>query len=328
MPTIPDKLNFRPSESTLNYWLKTRKGSTNLLSDRQSRGLLSTVGYDFDSLMFVIALICEIVGIIVLVDSGRSLGEALFAQLAIIGAVALFLLDLFLAFMYHRKEGKRNYHLKKLEIIHLESSELDANAKRRRKEEDVRKNRPNIFWAILIVLIAIVKLVTVVFLGTFTHVAFYVFFVFMFGIIAYIHIKHTGYFLAEFFLSNSLPIPFLRGKIYKDYDKWKKGETDVTINHNEEITLGNSWTSSLDYFDRLAYDSDKLPANHPRNHYIKKKILDSDEKGNPIIQYTLHVPQNDLLYDEDLRPFLVSSRECNREILDQLINIQLSQVNV
>jgi hypothetical protein len=250
MPNIPNRFEFEPDRNALNLWLFTRKGERHYgMSD--SPGFYTTVDFGKDQFWFVLAMFLELVGVALLIANGLSLGDTTFATIAVIGAIALFAVDLFLAYKLHRKHGKKCWARNRLKVT-------DDNQEMERIKESLKKGKGiNFLIVFSMILIALLKLGGIIIMGLLDHMAINVALAIMFGIIVYVHVYHTGYFLYEMLTDRAFK------KQFKKY---------------------NSVTSSSSGSDR-PYEA----KTRRDTFYSNDKLLGFDKDGNPRNELSAHV---------------------------------------
>jgi hypothetical protein len=186
MPEIPDPHRYVPDKNALTNWLYTRK-TDRLYGMNDTTGFFSTYEYPKDLAFFQMAMGLEVAGILLFIYNGLMLGDSLFAVIAIIGAVALSAGDVLFAYRLHRNHQRKCLARFKLRIIR------DDGLRHVIQDEMKAGKFVDVLLTLGIILIAVVKMFGIVLLGTFDHVAIYVFLVLMFGFIVYVHLRHTGY---------------------------------------------------------------------------------------------------------------------------------------
>jgi len=188
--TIPDKSHFQPSAETLKKWLATRKPTIQIGGFPMS-GFFSDTGNSSDTNWFWVSVIGEIIGLITIVYGGASAGDQ-FVLLAIFGVIMFVFCDFFFAQKLHRN--------KKVQC-EFESQMLLQNDNNRSKiaalKLELGKGKfLDFLLQFGIILIALVKVLAIVFLGVFNSVILYIPFIIIFLIVAYVHINHTGHYFA------------------------------------------------------------------------------------------------------------------------------------
>ena len=288
MPAIPDRFEFEPDRDALSRWLYTRKAQ---IGSKKRPGFYSTLNYATDQFWFLIALIAEFIGVFVLIYSGFALGDNLFAAIAVVGAIALLLVDIFLAYKLHRNHGEKCFL--KNQIVLMED----------RKNEGLTLKRissgkgMDFFYSFLIILIALIKLAGIVLLGTFNHIALYIFFAFMFFIIAYVHINHTGYWIYEWSTARAFK---------RQHGNWMtKGGSDL---RNDARERRRPFSSPV--LLNVDPDSKKLFSNL---HHIK--LLGERENGEETKEYQYELCTKGILIDEDIDVFLNGQNNEQRSLI-------------
>lgn len=191
MPIIPDRSNFAPDDNALVKWLGTRKmgkpiGNTTL------PGFYSDSGFSDDSRWFWFGIVGEIVGI-GLIFAGASKKGGVFALVAILLALAFVACDLFLANKLHQFVAKRTWIKNRLFILGNSNPQQSQGL---RTKQDEGKAQDTIF-KIFIILIGLIKFVAVVALGVTRNPIVYIPIAVLYAFVCYVHISHTGYYLAH-----------------------------------------------------------------------------------------------------------------------------------
>lgn len=186
---IPDKSEFQPSDEALNKWLATRK-PTLRVGGVLMPGFFSDIGNSGDTGWFTVGLIGELAGLIVTVWGGINSGGIILV-FAIIAIVMFVFLDYVCAVKLHRNKA--------LECRLLSESLLTTENVRTsvRLDNERREGRfVDFLLGTAIIVIALFKTVGVVFLGLFNNLILYVPFAVLYLIVAYVHIRYTGYYFA------------------------------------------------------------------------------------------------------------------------------------
>jgi len=188
---------FQLSKDSLGYWLSTRKQK----SAYDQPGLFQTHDFTKDSNFVWLMLFLELTGAV-----------ALFAVGANFIIVLLFLIDLVLAYLSHRP-SKEICNLNNV-IFLLNGSETECakvyfnkenfsisgtiERLRERHQRRVKKlKRTQRIWNILLIVVAIIKIASFA-LGS-ENLIFTGLFFFLYSIVAYIHIAHTGYWYSSWY---------------------------------------------------------------------------------------------------------------------------------
>jgi hypothetical protein len=204
---IPNKDQFEPTKETLHKWLAIRKPEY-YVAGGQYPAYLNSSSNNPDSAWFFFAALGELAGLVTTIYGGFT-GGASFVALAIIGAVLFVIADFVLAFLLHK--------CKNVECIVLSRKALNENAQYRLAQDLILKKEKRFNWLykLLIVALAIFKVFAILILGVFDSPLMYFQLLAIFLIIAYIHINHTGYFLAYESTLRSL------NRDYKDFANGK-----------------------------------------------------------------------------------------------------------
>ncbi len=195
---IPDKTDFQPSAETLKKWLATRK-PTLTVGGLPVPSYFNDSGNSSDTTWIWVAVIGEFLGLGATVYGGTKSG-GLFMFLAILAIVLFIILDVVFAKWLHRNEADK---------CQLQSVRLLKDDSKKQEIADLNNKLEkgkllDYFLETLIILIALLKVVGIVVLGLFNHIGLYIPFAIIFLIVAYVHIKHTGYWLAYRSTENSI----------------------------------------------------------------------------------------------------------------------------
>jgi len=285
MPTIPNRFDFEPNKDALHLWLHTRKGEKHYgMSD--APGFFTTEGFGKDQFWFMLAIFLEIVGVSLLISNGLGLNDTVFAAIAVIGAIAMFAFDLFLAYKLHRNHGRKCYARNRAKVT-------DNSQEKNVILESLKKGRlVNILIVTGMILIAIIKLAGIVLMGQdFEHLAIIAFLVIMFGIIVYVHVYHTGYYLYEVLTARAFRKQF--SKYNEQAVSMEKGEPQFQAK-----------TRSVPYYGRedlLGFDKDKKPRQELQGNKHKITKLEGQEKEG---KQAYELETEGILIDEDISTFL------------------------
>lgn len=204
---IPNKSDFQPSGATLQKWLATRKPKINI-EGVSMPGFLADEG-NSDYSWFILAMIIEFGGLFLTIYGGAKSG-GVFMFFAILLVSLFIILDLVFANKLHRNEAKKNI-LETRKIVY----NADAATIKKLDLEIKEGSFLDFIYQTVIVLIALFKVVGIFLLGTFNILILYVIFAIIYLVVAYIHIRHTGYFFAYRNVEKALQkeyIDFANGK--------------------------------------------------------------------------------------------------------------------
>ena len=272
MPNIPEPHRYEPNKYALKLWLYTRK-EDDAYGMSTLPGFYSTRDFPRDSMFFAFAIFLEILGAALLINNGLSLGDALFARIAIMGSIGLVLLDLILAYFLHRKESERSLLKNRITI----ESNQDELAKHKVGLREGKILDYVLIFAIFF--ISLVKIAGVILLGTMDHIALYVIVIALFMFIFYIHIKKTGYFFYGWWTD----------KVFKKQLKLKTEGDDKFV----ATEWGHYFESDID----LLEGKEELVANE--NHKISL-----DNKKVKKKKYGYNIESLGILSDRDVTSFL------------------------
>ena len=195
---IPDKSDFQPSAETLKKWLSARK-PTLMVGGIAMPAFFSDTGNSSDTTWFYVAVIGEIMGLLTTVYGGARSG-GIFLILALLAIVMFIFLDFFFAVRLHRKKATEcELHSRRLL---LDDSEKDKILK---LELELNSGKiEDLFYKAGIVFIAFIKIIGIVLLGVFNNIILYLPFAIIYLIVAYVHLRHTGYYFAYVSTENAI----------------------------------------------------------------------------------------------------------------------------
>lgn len=251
--------NFNPSKDVLEKWTSTRKAKKTLGNNFSHPRIFSTVGYANDKLMFAIAFTIELITLFIAIFLSG------FNPFLIIGASALFGLDLWFAKLLHKNQNNINKFNCELELAIYESK---MNLKDSKTASDTQKlaiRAADKYESKKLLL----KLALFVFAAAKAFFAFLVLSPYgmavaigvpaFFFIAAYIHINNTGFFFSE----------SKRRSLFSN-------EESIFIAENGEGRTSDYGT--YDAVDVRIVDIDKLPEIKSELENLYKN-LSNDEKN-------------------------------------------------
>lgn len=187
MPKIPKNLRFIPSKYIQNLWLKTRKAEK-MYGGVKLPGFYNTSGFTLDTVLFLIALFLEILGMYNLMLVG---------DIAILMASGLIAVDIVAAFIAHA-----NVRNKLLSINFMIVSDNPREQNKYLQQTKGVYRYLALFGKFIIIALALFKIVSFWGLvGAFNGLTLFVIVTYI--VVAYIHIYHTGYFIYEVLTSIS-----------------------------------------------------------------------------------------------------------------------------
>ena len=275
MPNIPDRFHFEPDNDALSLWLYTRK-------TEKHHGMINSPGFfstqaGSDQFFFIMALILELVGMSLLIINGLKLGDSQFAIIAIVGALGLFIADLFFAYKLHRNHGHKTFYKN---VQRITEKDIDIA----RIQEALKRGKiGNVFLILGIILIAIVKFFGITLLGTFDHLAIKLSLFIMFSFIVYAHVNHTGYFLYEW---------LTKRKFKKQHQLWSS-----SVGKNDRLEA----KERVHRFDSdIKLDIESEEEGISANGHKIVSVNAQEKKG----KYAYKLITKGILIDEDIPVFL------------------------
>jgi len=186
MPAVIKYPDFELSSSTKQLWLSTRKAEVKV-GDITLPGLFSTVGYSLDKSLFSFAMALEIIGFLIisaLADWGVLIAGTV---------LALVVIDVFLAIGLHWKQSAI------CSLSNQKAAAAPGGMNAIRLEAQIKKLKR--WWGgklcvVLLWVFAVIKASGFYVLNPDTYI-FGILMFLIYSFIAYVHIYHTGYFLAE-----------------------------------------------------------------------------------------------------------------------------------
>jgi hypothetical protein len=308
-------LGFEMSEETKGKWLSTRKkgkpvgNSGDIL---RLPGLFETVGYSQDKSLFIIAMLLEIAGFL-LISALANFGVLIAAIVA-----AFIVIDVFLAIGIHWKYFKHGKQTAGYSICEFENriaiDKTDAG-KLKGWKNWLNKSQNWFFKYLFIVILwtlAIAKAGAIFVLNTEAYV-FGILAFLLYGFIAFVHMNNTGFFLAE----------ARRKRSYKkELNQFTNSRTLRDEEKDEEIKS----TETKQYRE---YElSDKIPDD------IKPVKIKKAGKFNEDTVYNAILKDGDkwklftwgLLEDEDLQDLLVGNDNLKKYIAVECLKAQLNML--
>jgi hypothetical protein len=253
---IPDKTDFQPSAETLKSWLATRKPTISV-GGFTVPGFFIDNGNSGDTTWIIIAVFGELLGLAATIYGGMKSG-GLFMVLAILAVVLFIVLDVVFAKWLHRNEADKCI---------LESKKLlkDDNAKKDIADLNNKLDKgkfADFMFQTGIILIAVLKVFGIVILGLFNHISLYLPFAIIFIIVAYVHIKHTGYWLAY---------RTTEKKISKEYKQFANGQFEARNAEQPVATNSELRNIPIKYNPHeIIYDPDPKQSKDGEYYYVVK----------------------------------------------------------
>lgn len=283
MPEIKNRFEFEPNSDARKTWLGTRKAPFPV-GNFSLPGFYHTIDYEKDSNWVMGAAAIEAVAIALTLYGGISKGGIYL--LGAITAVILFVVfDIVGANFFHRNNADKCA----LENKILITDDIGAKGGLR---DDLKKTGRGfkIAGVLMIVFSSILKIFSILLLGKF-NIIFYIILALLYIIVIYIHIVHTGYYLAE----------RATEKIFnKQHKKWAKDKMDVNDGKMETVQYTIRAPQPVSIFKaeiELNIDKSFKVGEHCIN-YKDKEIIG----GKTFFIY--EIKTNGILIDDDIRSFL------------------------
>ncbi|MCO5945379.1 hypothetical protein [Mucilaginibacter flavidus] len=311
--------NFRIPPSVLDNWRPTRKAPRKLGSIFEHPRIFSTVGYRADRNWFIFALIIEAATILV------SIFVIEFDFIYVSVACLVVAIDIIFAFLLHKPQDHINklrcsialndYRGKTGSVDKITAGDI-ANG----FEDEIKKTqRKKIFFIAVIILVAIVKSIGVMIALSDDDAVLLPYVIpILFCLTAYVHIKHTGYFLSEWYVFRR-SFYKERKKYFKDMANLPDKNTDLTelVRVEQKVPLPNIPPVLKAELDALVY---KIKVNkEPGRRFDEKRepkessdfitLFKNDNNSNVRIVYddskNSDAPENEVV-DTSSRYYLTS----------------------
>lgn len=217
MPDIKDRQQFEPNHDARKVWLGTRKGK----KVGNISGFYSTEGYHSDTSWVIVAICIELIAVGLTIYGGFNKG-GVWLIVAIIAICAFVILDFIGANLYHKPEAGRNLARANNELANAANEVQAAGGFQLQMQEG---KGYKFFGGFFIILSSFIKIASILLLGNFNIIIYLVIAMFYF-LVVYIHIKHTGYFWAEWSATRMFE---------RQHDLWASG--DKTFNARQFISV-------------------------------------------------------------------------------------------
>jgi hypothetical protein len=289
MPIIENRQDFEPSADARKNWLATRKKTYPYALP----GFYNTIDNQKDSGWFILAACIEAAAIILTLYGGISKsmtrgfshGGVIYLAGSIILIFMFFICDFVGIYFYHRNVGERCLIRNKIRL------ETDPGAQEGLRNDLSKGVFFKVMGVILIVISALLKIGAIFLLGSFA-LFFYVIMAILYLIVIYIHLAHTGYYLAETSTERIFK---------KQHNEWSNGRKNATnINlpggHVKyEITIPKPITTFESEIKLKTENNIIQGGNH---HYIRLEEEKKVDEEKIIYVYILEA--TGLLIDDDI----------------------------
>lgn len=295
---------FSPSVETLNAWMKTRKSE-----NPPKPGLYETVDHSRDSVWVTIAIFIELSAIFLTIY-GALLTYNVNHKFASV-VVAIVIVFLFVAFdiigiLLHGHDRPEKVILKsKIKI------ERDQTKKTFLLEEQKKITIRTFVGIILLLLSGVLKIVAIANFFKQINAAGLAVLILFYLVVIYIHIFHTGYWLAA---------REVKKLIDKDYRSWHKNNTEG-IDNPFEVKQPHR---------RIFESSIPMPGSITTFNNGRQKInfLEKTESVDGATIFHYELLSIGCLWDEEVSSLIMNfSGVFSNSLIDACIALQLSQIN-
>jgi hypothetical protein len=283
MPKIPNRFEFKPSPETLEKWSSTRK-SPYKIGKTELPGYFQTSGYSTDSVWVALVGGIELLAILTTLMGGLSKG-GIWLLISIIGALGFVVLDYFGARLHHIKKGFKRKTINNMRVAE-DSGVREGLAYELKKTEILPMS--GVFFILFCAFLKVAAVFLLVAVGLHLTVIFTLLYV----VAIYIHLKHTGYWLAE------RTVIKLIKKNHKEWAKNKIIESNVAKNQDRETNDNN-----IKKADWIFETSEELSLQNNTNGSEKIHFISfiKEKNGNgQAKKYEYGIYTNGILIDEDI----------------------------
>ncbi|WP_298370314.1 hypothetical protein [uncultured Lutibacter sp.] len=302
MPTIKDKSLFKPSDIR-KTWLGTRKKQ---IEGTKHPGFYQTTDFNIDKRWVYFVAAIELAAIIVTIYGGIVRG-GMFLIGAIIAVILFIAFDIVGSNLHHKPISEKQESKCKLALL----NELDESMRPQRLSilTDLNIKSSIKSWGIfLIIFSAVLKLVALFLLGTLGFVYIGIMTV-LYMIAIYIHINHTGFYLAE---KNTEREIKKQHSLWLEYNRLKR-IGDGTNEAKSENHKGKNYDIKAP--QKGGFISQYKLWNHKDDVPFELKIEDHkllfDRKEDNFYHYEFIT--RGIFTDDDVKAFLSIGHEINRE---------------
>lgn len=241
MSIIQHPADFQPTEDSRKKWLFTRKNEQKI-GVLNFPGYYKTDGYSTDSFWFSLAIAVEIIAVIITIIGGFSKGLGLGIGSVIIVALFVFF-DVLGAKLVHKFIGE----IQKTKNLILIESDINVIKGHLLNISTLNSKFSKFLGYFLIILSSLLKVFAIFILNRFP-LPFISIMVISYLLVIYIHIIHSGYWLAEYNLRKSFKNEynsFARSKVSGPVNTQNNSElrpmpftTNIPLNINGSILSG------------------------------------------------------------------------------------------
>lgn len=196
MPLIQHPADFQPTEDSRKKWLFTRKHEQKI-GVLNFPGYYKTDGYSNDSFWFSLALSVEILAVFFTIMGGFKKG-LIFGIASVIIVIIFVIFDLLGAKLVHKCVGQIQTIKNKI-LIESDINKINGHLLEKSRLE---RNGSKYLGIFLIIISSLLKVVAVFSFNN-VQTAYAWIIILSYLLVLYIHIVHTGYWMAEYNLKNS-----------------------------------------------------------------------------------------------------------------------------
>jgi len=278
MPEIQGRFEFEPNSNARRAWLATRKKPViyNL------PGFYNTIDYEKDTAWVMLAVCVEAVAVALTLYGGITKG-GIFLLGAVIVVVLFLVFDVVGANLYHKNVGI-NCEIQNKIIIEPNEGVKEGLRNRLKKGKGVK-----FIGVLLIVMSSLFKIFAILLLGKF-NLMFYAIMAVLYIIVIYIHLAHTGYYLAERKTANMFR---------KQHDLWSEDKMLVNEGKKDKGDIRGavrkpSPKSVFDSEIKLRFENGMVKVGEHAIRFIEER----EENGHKL--YTYEIETNGILEDNDI----------------------------
>lgn len=295
MPELKDKYLFEPNDDARKSWLGTRKKPL-FIGRLTLPGFFHTIDFNKDQNWFLLAVAIEFIAVILTLYGGISRG-GIYLVGSIITIVFFIVLDIVGAIFIHKPKPDRCLLKNKIILI------SDIAVREGLKNQFDKVSLYEIVGVIFIIISALLKVAAILLLGSF-NLFFYIIMAFLYVIVIYIHIIHTGYCIAEYSTNNQFTSQ------HKLWAKLSMGSSTTTSeNLNNPYTsrsLSSMFVSSVPI---LTVNNNIKVGDHFIAH------VSDDNSLNQKTNYQYKLSTKGMLTDEDIKLFVNGQGDQESEII-------------
>jgi len=256
---------FLPSKESLKKYLSTRK-EEHTVGGSSEKPLISDSGTSSDSIWVYLVFAIEFLGLVLTIVGGAKRSQ-IFLFVALGAVILIIIFDIVAGIQLHRNVARN---------IWIDAKIPDVNRDKQQQYKQDRENGKigNFLLIIGLIIIALFKTIALFFMHPFPGITMYIPMALLFLLASYIHIYHTGYFLAYKKTQQS---------INKDYKKIIASNIQ-DIEENVINKRINTFTPLVDLplksgYHRIEENLDKPHQENGKYNYLIKihKLITDDE---------------------------------------------------